>query len=178
MGGDQAEDSERFVRVLTEALEAGEISDAAIAKSQGEREEMWALRDDVGQTSRNRPIFTFDVSLRICDMEAYVLGVRESLAATWPNFTLMVFGHLGDGNLHLIAGVGEGGAQVRQAVEERIYRPLAAIGGSISAEHGIGLQKRAFLPLSRSPEEIGLMRTLKQALDPRNILNPGKIFEI
>ncbi|MBV9997259.1 MAG: FAD-binding oxidoreductase [Caulobacteraceae bacterium] len=177
LGGDREADAERFLRVLTEALETGEIADAAIAKSQAERDEMWALRDDVGQTSRHRPIYTFDVSLGIADMEAYVAAVRASLAERWPAFTLMVFGHLGDGNLHLIAGVGAGGPEVRRAVEERIYRPLAAIGGSISAEHGVGLQKRDFLALSRSAEEIALMRTLKRALDPRGILNPGKIFE-
>ncbi len=69
------------------------------------------------------------------------------------------------------------GPETRHAVEEIVYRPLGPIGGSISAEHGIGLQKRAFLPLSRSATEIALMRTLKQALDPKGILNPGKIFE-
>jgi FAD/FMN-containing dehydrogenase len=57
-----------------------------------------------------------------------------------------------------------------------VYRPLAAIGGSVSAEHGIGLEKRAYLPLSRSPEEITAMRTIKRALDPKGILNPGKVF--
>jgi FAD/FMN-containing dehydrogenase len=67
---------------------------------------------------------------------------------------------------------------VRKAVEEIVYQPLAAIGGSISAEHGVGLQKRAYLSLSRNPGEIALMRTLKGVLDPKNILNRGKIFEV
>jgi FAD/FMN-containing dehydrogenase len=88
----------------------------------------------------------------------------------------VVFGHLGDGNLHVIAGVGERSPEVRHAVETIVYEPLALIGGSISAEHGIGLQKRAFLPMSRSAAELALMRQLKSALDPKNILNPGKIF--
>lgn len=177
MGGDQAGDAERFERVLGEALEAGDIDDAVIAKSQSERDEMWALRDDVGQTGRNRPVFAFDVSLGLKHMEAYVAKVRGDLEARWPAMTLMVFGHLGDGNLHLIAGVGDAAAETRHAVEETIYRPLLPIGGSISAEHGVGLQKREFLPLSRSPNEIALMRTLKHALDPKGILNPGKILE-
>jgi len=177
MGGDPAGDDERFLRVLTEAMEGGDVADAAIAKTQGERDAMWALRDDVGQTARNRPVFSFDVSLRISAMDAYVRQVRETLTARWPKTTLMVFGHLGDGNLHLIAGVGEGGPAVRHAVEEAVYLPLKAIDGSISAEHGIGLQKREFLPLSRSPAELALMRTLKTALDPKGILNPGKVVE-
>ena len=177
MGGDQAADAERFERVLGDALEAGDIDDAVIAKSQSERDEMWALRDDVGQTGRNRPVFAFDVSLGVAHMEAYVAKVRGDLEARWPAMTLMVFGHLGDGNLHLIAGVGDAAPQTRHAVEETVYQPLLPIGGSISAEHGVGLQKREFLPLSRSPTEIALMRTLKRALDPKGILNPGKILE-
>jgi FAD/FMN-containing dehydrogenase len=88
----------------------------------------------------------------------------------------MVFGHLGDCNLHLIAGVGD--ADSRHAVEEIIYGALKGRSGSVSAEHGIGLEKRRYLPLSRSEAEIALMRRLKRALDPRNILNPGKIFEV
>jgi FAD/FMN-containing dehydrogenase len=85
-----------------------------------------------------------------------------------------VFGHLGDGNLHLICGVGD--REARHAIEEIVYAPLSAIGGSVSAEHGIGLQKREFLPGSCSPEELAMMRTIKAALDPANILNPGKIL--
>jgi FAD/FMN-containing dehydrogenase len=176
MGGDQAADSARFEAVLGQALEDGLIADAVIAKSAAERDRLWALRDDVGQTGRNAPIQVFDVSLRIPDMPTYLERVKADLSARWPAATLVVFGHLGDGNLHLITGVGDGSPVVRDAVEDIVYGPLADIGGSISAEHGIGLQKRAYLALSRNPGEIALMRTLKQTLDPKNVLNPGKIF--
>ena len=177
MGADPDADAEPFERVLGEALEAGEIADAAIARSVGERNAIWALRDDVGQTGRNAPILAFDVSLNIADMEAYVAEVRDALEARWPGkSSLVVFGHLGDGNLHVIAGVGERSPEARHAVEETVYGPLRRIGGSISAEHGIGLQKREFLSWTRSPAELALMRTLKRALDPNNILNPGKIL--
>ncbi|MBU6473841.1 MAG: FAD-binding oxidoreductase, partial [Alphaproteobacteria bacterium] len=94
----------------------------------------------------------------------------------WPAATLMVFGHLGDGNLHLIPGVGDGSHETRTAVESIVYDPLRVRRGSVSAEHGIGLEKRPYLPISRNVQEIALMRTVKQALDPRNILNPGKIL--
>lgn len=89
----------------------------------------------------------------------------------------MVFGHLGDGNLHVIAGVGDGGAEARRAVEAVFYGALRSRNGSISAEHGIGLEKRPYLGWSRGSEEIALMHSLKQTLDPRNILNPGKVLE-
>jgi len=174
LGSHPQADAERFEAVLTAALEAGLVADAAIAKSEAERAAMWGLRDDVSQPFRNGPAVTFDVSLPIPQMPAYVAQVKAALTARWPKAELTVFGHLGDGNLHLIAGVGDRNA--RHAIEETVYAPLAALAGSISAEHGIGLQKREFLPASRSPEELALMRTLKTALDPKAILNPGKIL--
>jgi FAD/FMN-containing dehydrogenase len=176
MGADAAEDAERFERVLAAAMQDGLVEDAVVAKSRAESGRIWALRDDVAQMMRNYPIFTFDVSLRIADMEGYVAEVRDTLARRWPAATLVVFGHLGDGNLHLVAGVGD--ASARHDVEEMVYAPLARRNGSISAEHGIGLQKRAYLHYSRSQPELAMMRTLKQALDPAGILNRGKILEL
>ncbi len=177
LGAAPQSDAARFVAQLAEALESGEIADAALARSKAEREAMWALRDDVAQTGRNGPVVTFDISLPIRTMEAYVDEVRAALAARWPDLgPTMVFGHLGDGNLHIIARVPALAPEHRHAAEEIVYRPLAALGGSISAEHGIGLQKRDHLDLTRSPAEIALMRRLKGALDPNGILNPGKII--
>ena len=176
LGSDEESGVALFEHVLGAALEENIIADAVIAKSHGERGAIWSLRDDVAQCMRNAPIFTFDVSLPIVEMEAYLADVRSRLFGNWGEKTsLMVFGHLGDCNLHLIIGVGDGSA--RHAVEAIIYGALEGRSGSVSAEHGIGLEKRNYLPLSRSEAEISLMRQLKRALDPRNILNPGKIFE-
>ena len=177
LGGDEAADMIQFERVLGEAIEQGIIADAVIAKSEAERSAIWSLRDDVNQCLQNKPIFTFDVSLPITEMENYLEVVRDALRAHWPGtLSLMIFGHLGDCNLHLIIGVGD--KEARHAVEDIVYASLAGRSGSVSAEHGIGLEKREYLPLSRSEAEIALMRRLKQALDPHNILNPGKIFEM
>jgi FAD/FMN-containing dehydrogenase len=176
-GASQDRDSERFEAVLAEALEAGLMSDAVIAKSQAQRNAMWELRDDISQTARNWPIFTFDVSLRITEMESYVAEVRAALRATWGDAaTLTVFGHLGDGNLHLIAGVGSRTRETKHAVEAIIYGGIRDRHGSISAEHGIGLEKRGYLSWSRAPEEILLMRRIKALLDPHGLLNPGKVI--
>jgi FAD/FMN-containing dehydrogenase len=176
LGGDEAADAERFERVLGKALEDGLIVDAVIAKSGAERAKMWALRDDVGHVNRKGPAFTFDVSLRIADMPAYIAEVDGKLRRRWPDADNYVFGHLGDGNLHLLIWTGERSPETKQAVEDIVYGPLQAIGGSVSAEHGIGLHKKAYLPLSRNPGEIALMKALKASLDPQGILNPGKIF--
>lgn len=176
LGGEPDEDANRFERALAAELENGDIADAVIAKSKGECERLWAMRDDVMQIARNFPVFTFDVSLRIGDMESFLGEIRHGLVARWPAATLIVFGHLGDGNLHVVPGVGDGSPAARKAVEEIIYGALRKRGGSVSAEHGIGLEKRAYLSYSRSAEEIAIMRMLKRMLDPDNILNPGKIL--
>jgi len=176
-GADPHRDAERFEAVLSEALDTGLMSDTAIAQSQSQRNAMWELRDDISQTARNWPIFTFDVSLRITEMESYVAEVRAALRAKWrETATLTVFGHLGDGNLHLVVGVGSRTHETKHAVEHIVYGGIRDRNGSVSAEHGIGLEKRAYLAWSRSPEEILLMRRIKTLLDPRGILNPGKVL--
>jgi FAD/FMN-containing dehydrogenase len=175
LGADQAGDGARFENFLAQAMAAGLVSDAVIAKSREESTKFWALRDDVGQKRRLGPAFTFDISLAITEIEAYLADIRTALEIQWPGHELVVFGHLGDGNLHVVVAVGD--AAARAAVEELIYSLLAKRHGSISAEHGIGLQKRAYLKYSRAPAEIAMMRAIKMALDPKNILNPGKVLE-
>jgi len=179
-GGDEAADRQRFVDTLEHAMEAGLVLDAAIANSRRECAALWGLRDDVMQLSRDGAPFTFDVSLPIATMQAYTETIRSALAQRWPQHRCWIFGHLGDGNLHVVvrtAQPGQDNAEAdREAVERIVYTPLQAVGGSVSAEHGIGLEKKPWLPLSRSPEELALMRALKHTLDPLNLLNPGKIF--
>jgi FAD/FMN-containing dehydrogenase len=166
-----------LVGALEAAHAAGLVADAVVARSQAERNAIWGIRDDVGQLRRLAPIFAFDVSLPIPAMERYVNQVRSRLAASWPGAHCSTFGHLADGNLHFVFAPGAEDDETRRAVEEIVYRPLEAIRGSVSAEHGIGLEKKRWLPLSRTPEEIALMRALKSALDPLGILNPGKVID-
>jgi FAD/FMN-containing dehydrogenase len=122
------------------------------------------------------PLLTFDVSLPIENMKAYVQEVSEGIRALAGDDRCFVFGHMADGNLHIVVAAGDDAA-TRARVEAIVYRPLGGIGGSVSAEHGIGLEKRAWLPTSRTPAEVATMRLLKKALDPKGILNPGKVFE-
>jgi FAD/FMN-containing dehydrogenase len=135
------------------------------------------MRDDVAQCFREGPTISFDVSMPISTMEGYVDEVTRRLAAAFDQHRCYIFGHLGDGNLHLVVGAGTPTPEVRRKVEEAVYEPLRAIGGSVSAEHGVGLEKKPYLEISREANEIALMRTLKRALDPKGILNPGKIFD-
>jgi FAD/FMN-containing dehydrogenase len=177
-GGDQAKDGSRFEQVLGEALEQGIIADAAIAGSHAQREALWAIRDDIDNLMKAlAPMIVFDVSLPILDMPAYVdrvkLGLAKEFAGTAKCAT---FGHVGDGNVHFCISVGSGRHELQRKTMDIVYRELEPIGGSISAEHGIGLEKRPFLHYSRNPAELALMKTLKNALDPRGLLNPGKVI--
>jgi FAD/FMN-containing dehydrogenase len=176
LGGDPARDAERFQSALEKAAESGLVADAVLAKSQAEVAGIWALRDDVLQTARWGMPITFDVSVPIAGMEGYVGQVRAELRARWPQARAFVFGHMGDGNLHIVISPDGLPADARGALERIVYAPLESAGGAISAEHGIGLEKKAWLPVSRSAAEIALMRTLKQAMDPKGILNPGRVI--
>ena len=176
LGGDPEHDPQRFEQVLANLIETGAVADAAVAVSQAQRSAMWTIRDSVEQLFDLGPIFMFDVSLPISAMEAYVGEVRARLAAGWKDQTCVVWGHLGDSNLHLWITVQSTSPEARRQVEGIVYEPLRGVGGSISAEHGIGIEKREHLGISRSDGEIALMRSLKRALDPAGLLNPGKIL--
>jgi FAD/FMN-containing dehydrogenase len=177
-GGHQESDKIRFERALEEAFDKDLIVDAVIAQSRQQRMDLWAIRDDVENMVKGLfPPIGFDISLSIPLMDEYVKDVRRQLLERWPVARMVVMGHLGDGNIHLVITVGSMEAEDIHAVERIVYRALEERQGVISAEHGIGLEKRDYLGHSRSAEEIGLMKTIKQALDPGCILNPGKIID-
>lgn len=180
LGADQVADDERLEQALADAMEAGAVVDAVIAKSDSERRAMWAPREDVFQTRRYGPTHNFDVSVPIAEMPGYLKYIRKALAEAVPGLRMFVFGHIADGNLHVAVNAGD--ASVHEAtfdkVESLVYEPLRAFSGAISAEHGIGLERKVHLNISRSPAEIATMRALKTALDPQGILNPGKVFDV
>jgi FAD/FMN-containing dehydrogenase len=126
---------------------------------------------------QEKPTFIYDVSLPIKNMDEYIELVKAGLGQRWPACKCYVIGHIGDGNLHLLVSPGEGDDSLHLAADEEVYKPLGRFGGSVSAEHGIGLEKKHWLGSSRTPTEVRLMRVLKQALDPKNLLNRGKIFD-
>ena len=158
----------------------GLFVDAVVAATAQQRASLWQVREDSEQIERQHHYtLGFDVSLPIGAMAAYVAGVRRELAQHFGAETrCWVYGHLGDGNLHINVWAPALGTADRSIVAAIVYRPLTAYGGSISAEHGIGLEKKPFLDWSRTPAEITLMRQLKRTLDLHNILNPGKVFDL
>ena len=177
LGSQQERDAELFETILGEAGERGYFDDAVLASSEAQRQQIWEIREDLEHVVREfQPFYAFDVSLPVGDMQDYIAAVTSRLKGRWPEGKIAFLGHMGDGNLHV--AIGAGGAGDRHGVEACVYEPLRPIGGSISAEHGIGLETNPWLDVSRSAAERGLMAELKQLLDPGNILNPGKVLDV
>ena len=167
-------DAARFERVLEAALEDGLIVDAVLPKSEAEVRDVWAIREDFDALMQMEPLYLYDVSLPIRDMEDYVDEVYRLVEQRFPQGRAWTLGHIADGNLHFFIWPGEDGDHYH-ASNECVYDPLQQYGGSVSAEHGIGVGKLRWLPHSRSQADIALMRTLKKTLDPKGILNPDRV---
>ncbi|MBP6381342.1 MAG: FAD-binding oxidoreductase [Pseudomonadales bacterium] len=177
-GADLEAEAGHFLDALTRATDLGLLQDAVLAQSERERAAFWAIRDNIESLAALWPLAIFDISLPLASMEDYLERTGARLQQRLGTLRWITFGHLGDSNLHLAVALDGDDPAARHAVEEIVYGGLAGIGGSVSAEHGIGLEKREFLHCSRSDAEIELMKTLKRALDSRNILNPGRIFRL
>ncbi|MCP5131285.1 MAG: FAD-binding oxidoreductase [Pseudomonadales bacterium] len=176
-GADAELDTLRFNNAMESAYDSGLIVDAAISQSETDCHHFWELRDDVEQALNGGIPVIFDISLPIAEMDSYTAALGQSLDAAIGKHRLFIFGHLGDGNLHVAVQVqAEDYMRLRPLIEKQVYAPLAGFQGSVSAEHGIGLEKKPWLHISRSENELALMRSLKDALDPRGILNPGKVL--
>ena len=168
--------------VLAAAFEAGEATDATIAQSVDQAQRLWALRENISEAQRREgPNIKHDISLPVSAIPQFMDEAGHALAAALPGCRLVVFGHLGDGNLHYNVSAPEGQAATgfmdRADIANRVVHDLvAAHGGSFSAEHGIGQLKRGELVRYKSAVELALMRAVKQAFDPRGIMNPGKVL--
>ena len=179
MGSDATNDTDKFERCLAEALEQGLIVDAVLSRSLAETTQFWDVRDGMAHAmGKQKPTVSFDISLSIPDMKNIEQELHARLQSALGEVRLFVGGHLADGNLHLVAKSTTDGPQPRDRIQEIIYGWVGEVGGSISAEHGIGTMKRAYLGQSRDTAEVALMRTLKHAMDPKNILNPGRVFSM
>jgi len=167
---------ERLEGALMGAAEEGLLSDAIIAKNSVEADKLWRMRHSIAEAERSeRKARKHDISVPLSRMEEFLQRGDSLLSELVPNAQLVAFGHVGDGNLHYNVALPEG-SEDGPDVTKAIYDLVEELGGSFSAEHGVGLLKRQYLPLYRNAGEIELMRTLKRALDPKNILNPGKVI--
>jgi len=163
---------------LAAAIEAGDGPlDALIAQSEAERARFWLLREETWAVERQKPAgLWFDVSVPLARVDAYMAGLRSRLDAIDPALGLYAMGHLGDGNLHVTVATGKPLQHLKDPVSRAVEHGLKAMGGAISAEHGIGLDKRESLHREADPGKLAAMRAVKAALDPKNVMNPGKIY--
>ncbi|WP_157264586.1 FAD-binding oxidoreductase [Azohydromonas aeria] len=173
----------RFEALLAAALEDGLIEDAAVAQSQAQSNAMWHLRESITLAQAQEGLnIKHDVALPVSSIPAYCAQADAALHAAFPGARIVNFGHLGDGNLHYNVQVPEGGdgaAFLRDheaEVNRIVFDAVQSFGGSFSAEHGIGALKREELEQRKSPVALGLMRAIKQALDPQGLLNPGRVL--
>ena len=150
------------------------LQGSAVAEDAVGRAALWRVREEHNPAiNRVGPPHKYDVTLPQATLDTVVAAVRARVGTLAPDARLWVFGHIGDGNLHLnVTGLDP----TDQRVDEAVLTLVAEAGGSISAEHGIGVAKRRWLPLARGPEEIEAFRGIKAALDPDGILNPGVLL--
>jgi len=178
MGTDAERDQAQFMGFVEQVLGDEIITDAVVAQSLKESREIWAVRDSSGEFPQTFwPNIGFDVSIPIGAIGRFIDDCTARLTARWPDVETVWFGHAADSNIHIGVRIDRLDVQPEEEVEAIVYDCVAAFAGSISAEHGIGLLKRAYLGKSRTDTEIATMRLLKKALDPSGILNPGKVFE-
>jgi FAD/FMN-containing dehydrogenase len=164
-------------------LERGVVRDGVLAQHASEARDLWALRESISESlSATGFPHKNDIALPVAALEAFCAELEALFARRYPGFEVCLFGHIGDGNLHVNvmkpADTEKAAfiAKIKEA-DRDMFDLVRKHGGSISAEHGVGLLKKPWLGWSRSPAEIGVMRAVKKALDPRNLLNPGKIFD-
>lgn len=166
--------AEAFQSALFNVLEEGLLRNAVIAQSRAEAAAFWAIRDGIGELLSEHPAAAnFDIGLPIAEMDRFVAELGAELQGAYGDCVMLVFGHIGDGNLHILASTGRAGDKA--GIYDLVYRKIGAFQGTITSEHGVGVQKKKWLPLVRSEAEIALMRTLKEALDPQAILNRGRV---
>jgi FAD/FMN-containing dehydrogenase len=167
-------------RLLENALETGEILDARLAASGRQAQAIWRLRESIPE-AHNRLGFSVkhDISLPVSKIPAFLDEAETALRAEFPAIEMFTFGHLGDGNVHfnpLIEARGGDVLDIRRRVNAIVHDLVIANGGSVSAEHGVGQVRLAEIERYRAGVEVDLMRAVKSALDPWNIMNPGKVL--
>lgn len=165
-----------LLSLLEQASEPGFVTDALLAQTLAQRATFWRIREDWAVDREHPGGLWYDVSVPVAALPGYVAGCRSRLSAHDPALELYVIGHLADGNVHLTVNSARPISDRYEEIAPLLTDPLPALGGSFSAEHGIGLEKRATLMRLGSPRRLSMMRRLKVLFDPNGIMNPGKVL--
>jgi len=177
MGRDFENDYNVFEKHILESIDDGIIEDAVIGKDEKEQINIWGIREDVAVLADEREFDQqFDISIPVNLIGSVIDKISSELKECDGVKTIFPFGHVADGNIHFIIGKDSDDDDLKSKINDIIYNNTELVEGSISAEHGIGLDKKKYLIKSRSEDEIKLMRLLKKTIDPKNILNPGRVI--
>ena len=177
MGGDFENDYNDFESVVLDCVDKGLIDDAVIGKDDKEQINIWGIREDVAVLADEREFDQqFDISIPVALIGEVIDKISKELKDCEGVKTIYPFGHVADGNIHFIIGKDSDNDDLKSKINDIIYNNTKLVDGSISAEHGIGLDKKKYLIKSRSEDEIELMRLIKKSIDPKNILNPGRVI--
>ena len=176
--------SEKMEQFLADQMEAGRVIDAVIAQSEAQARNMWVIRESVAPASRAEgPGLSYDISVSISKVPEFIERGLKAALDILPSIRPYPLGHIGDGNIHF-SFMGPKGmdrptlSQYSPAITRAVNDLVTSLDGSISAEHGIGIDKLDELAHYRSKTELDTMRTIKRALDPKNIMNPGKVLRL
>ncbi|WP_313247033.1 FAD-binding oxidoreductase [Stenotrophomonas rhizophila] len=180
--GDEAQEAAAMA-AFEACMEQGWVSDGVVSASDAQAAQLWRLREGITEAVARYKPYKNDVSVRISAMPAFMAETQALIGQAYPQFDVVWFGHIGDGNLHinvLKPDATEDAEFLTQCehVTKLLAQVLARFDGSISAEHGIGLVKKGYLDSTRSAPEIALMKAVKRAFDPQGLLNPGKLFDL
>ena len=179
--GEEAALRDALATFLEPALESGEISDAVLAQSVDQAKRLWNLRESISEAQKIEGFsIKHDISVPVSRIPEFLERAGSALQHAWPGIRIVAFGHVGDGNLHYNQSKPEAGENAafiaaQPEVNAIVHDLVHELGGSISAEHGIGQLKREEILRYKSPLEMQMMRTIKQAFDPRGLMNPGKV---
>lgn len=173
--------AERALAAFSQCVESGLAADGVASQSEQDRRALWKYREFISESIAPQTPYKNDLSVRVSQVPEFLDAVERTVIARYPTFEIVWFGHIGDGNLHLNVlkpdGMGLEDFKRRcETVSDEILSIVGHYGGSVSAEHGVGLLKRDQLHFSRSPAEIEMMRGVKQLFDPNGIMNPGKLL--
>jgi FAD/FMN-containing dehydrogenase len=170
------------LEVFERCMEQGLVSDGVMSQSEAQAQSLWRLRDGITESLAPHRPYKNDISVRVSAVPAFLADIQSLLSREYPHFDVVWFGHIGDGNLHINVLKPADMADTEfiaqcERVTKLLAEALARHGGSISAEHGIGLVKKPYLAGTRSGAEIALLRGIRTTLDPLGIMNPGKLFD-
>ena len=177
------QDIKDAIELFEHCLEQGWISDGIISQSAGQADSLWRLREDISETISKFTPYKNDISVKVSQVPSFLEASEALVSEAYPDFEIIWFGHIGDGNLHLNilkpANLAvEDFYKKCDEVSERVFDLVRKFGGSISAEHGIGMLKKPYLHYSRGAVELDYMKAIKQVFDPQNIMNPGKLVDL